>query len=317
MNADLSAKYTIDAFIANGTFGHVFKAHISKQSKKVAWKRIPKVTKKLSREFRILETIKNKQYLIQLIEVFYTINSNNQIIQNLIFPFYETDLENMLKRQRIPETRLNYLQIKRLLFQVTLGLGNLHKEGICHRDLKPENVLYNNSEISITDFGSSKVLGRYNTPYAVSRYYRSPELLLGIVSYTISIDVWSLGVMLYEFVFDSLPFRGKTEGQQLVEIFKCVGVPEKKVFEMLKEEMCVYDSRFEVLKTLQKNSKFAKDFDGLAISTEEKQKLERFLEDCFEYDFKKRMNGVEAARHGYFSDLIEDGSRSCEKGFSN
>ena len=70
----------------------------------------------------------------------------------------------------------------------------MHELGIVHRDLKPENILLKSEKtVKICDFGSSKILdevNHMNTPYVVSRYYRSPELILASNKYDASIDIW-------------------------------------------------------------------------------------------------------------------------------
>lgn len=66
---------------------------------------------------------------------------------------------------------------------------------VIHCDLKPENILLVNpkrSEIKIIDFGSSCQLGEKIYSYIQSRFYRSPEVLLGL-QYDMNIDMWSLG----------------------------------------------------------------------------------------------------------------------------
>ena len=102
----------------------------------------------------------------------------------------------------------------------------MHTEGVAHRDLKPENILLKNDceegmIVKIADLGTSKVLDlsktRMNTPYVVSRYYRSPELILGINHYSTSIDIWSAGAILFELLTGTVLFPGDSEGQQLFE----------------------------------------------------------------------------------------------------
>ena len=66
-----------------------------------------------------------------------------------------------------------------------------------------------NGVVKLADFGSCKKLGEINTPYVVSRYYRAPELFFGLSDYKLNIDVWSLGVIFYEFLFLKLPFKTK------------------------------------------------------------------------------------------------------------
>ena len=92
----------------------------------------------------------------------------------------------------------------------------MHEIGIAHRDLKPENVLLLNDEVRIADVGSAKKLDltakRMNTPYVVSRYYRAPELILACNRYDHSIDIWSVGCMLFELLTRTALFPGETEG---------------------------------------------------------------------------------------------------------
>ena len=55
-------------------------------------------------------------------------------------------------------------------------------------------MLTTNNEIKICDFGSSKILDKdgKNTPYVVSRYYRAPELVIGLTNYLTKIDIWGI-----------------------------------------------------------------------------------------------------------------------------
>ena len=83
-----------------------------------------------------------------------------------------------------------------------MGLKDIHKKNISHRDLKPENILISDKdEIRICDFGSSKILDKNgkNTPYIVSRYYRAPELIIGVCNYTVSIDIWGIYFILLSY----------------------------------------------------------------------------------------------------------------------
>ncbi len=67
--------------------------------------------------------------------------------------------------------------------------------------------------VKITDFGNSKkVKSDINSPYVVSQYYRAPELLFGVSKYNCTIDIWSMAVIFYEYLFRKLPFKGELEG---------------------------------------------------------------------------------------------------------
>ena len=92
----------------------------------------------------------------------------------------------------------------------------MHDLNICHRDLKPENILVKNDVIKICDLGSAKVIKngsrQKNSPYVVSRYYRAPELLLASHKYGLSIDIWSVGCILFEIFTNMVLFPGDSEG---------------------------------------------------------------------------------------------------------
>ena len=88
----------------------------------------------------------------------------------------------------------------------------------------PENSSFDDSDffthvVKICDLGAAKVLSqdKLNTPYVVSRYYRAPELILGSNHYDCSIDVWSVGCILFELITRTPLFPGDAEGLQILE----------------------------------------------------------------------------------------------------
>jgi len=98
---------------------------------------------------------------------------------------------------------------------------------VIHCDLKPENVLLCNpkrSAIKIVDFGSSCQLGQTLYHYIQSRFYRSPEVLLGL-PYDLAIDMWSLGCILVEMHTGEPLFSGTDEIDQMNKIVEVLGVP--------------------------------------------------------------------------------------------
>jgi serine/threonine protein kinase len=311
MQCNVIGKYKMDTLIGNGCFGYVFQATETKTRKKVAWKRMIKASKMMSREFEILDKIKGKRNVICLLDFFYSINYRNELIQNFIFPFCETNLEDVLKRYTNENLVLSYTDIKRIVFQILIGLEEIHKLNICHRDLKPENILVKNGFIFISDFGSAKVLAPNNTPYVVSRYYRAPELILGIPQYNLSIDVFSVGVIFYEFLTKRLPFKGKTEGQQLIEIFKALGPPDQRQKSRLKSFIPKYDRNLDVLWTIKSDSNFLKKLAKLSISKAELEEVVNFLNRCFSYDFEKRITAAQAVSLAFFDEVRSESQIKC------
>jgi serine/threonine protein kinase len=120
--------------------------------------------------------------------------------------------------------------IKHFMKEIFSGIKQMHEQEISHRDLKPENILLKSPEeyiglknvdpmtqtVKICDLGAAKVLDKskdkMNTPYVVSRYYRAPELILGSHEYDCSIDIWSVGCILFELITRTPLFPGDTEG---------------------------------------------------------------------------------------------------------
>lgn len=133
------------------------------------------------------------------------------------------------KRPLDPHLRFVYSSMRQLL----LGLSYLHEHDVVHRDVKPANILVGNGTLKISDFG----LARYLTPAlpdaaeafvsggVQTRWYRAPEVMLGLNEYTKAIDMWSVGCIGYELCTTRKLFTGTSLGDQLVQIFKRLGPP--------------------------------------------------------------------------------------------
>lgn len=123
--------------------------------------------------------------------------------------------------------------IRRMTKQMLSSLVLLKGKRVIHCDLKPENILLAHpmhSEIKVIDFGSSCFEHEKVYTYIQSRFYRSPEVILGM-TYGMPIDMWSLGCILAE-LFTGYPiFPGENEQEQLACIMEVFGPPEKHLIE--------------------------------------------------------------------------------------
>lgn len=119
----------------------------------------------------------------------------------------------------------NYL--RHITKQILNSLSFLEKVGIIHCDLKPENILFTNEQckdVKIIDFGSSCYNYRNGFTYVQSRYYRAPEIVLGL-PYTQAVDMWSLGCILVEFTSGSPLFPALDENELLEMVLTMIGLP--------------------------------------------------------------------------------------------
>lgn len=164
---------------------------------RVAIKRTSKSGEYVSREFEVLDRLKGSQHVVQMLNIFYTKTPEGKIVQNLVFEYCDTNLEEEIQKAKENKRYIPMETIRNYMRQILTGMAYVHKQGVCHRDLKPENILMNKEGVvKICDFGSAKLISSeaLNTPYIVSRYYRAPELILACSDYTNKIDIWGKSV---------------------------------------------------------------------------------------------------------------------------
>lgn len=120
--------------------------------------------------------------------------------------------------------RLDESTIKGIVKSIAEALNYLHTYGIIHRDIKADNIvletLLDNSDVKLVDFGLAKILepNELATEAVGTLCYAAPEILLGS-KYNKSVDMWSLGVLLYWLFTGSLPFSPDLQEKEIVRYF--------------------------------------------------------------------------------------------------
>lgn len=103
--------------------------------------------------------------------------------------------------------------------EIAKGLAYLHDRGIVHRDLKPGNIFFDDGYVKIGDYGLSKFISvsRHSaqTSSVGTVHYMAPEI--GSGNYSRGVDIYALGVMLYEMILGRVPFEGSTMGEVLMK----------------------------------------------------------------------------------------------------
>lgn len=143
-----------------------------------------------------------------------------------IFDYIEADGETYLimeyvsgqtvKDMLAARGRLSLMEVLQIADGVLAGLAFMHRNGVVHRDIKPSNIMVSDAGmVKVTDFGIARLMtadsGLTRSGAGVGTLlYMAPELLkTGQVSF--SVDLYSLGVTLYELLGGQPPFTGKTD----------------------------------------------------------------------------------------------------------
>ncbi|CAD8172478.1 unnamed protein product [Paramecium pentaurelia] len=121
------------------------------------------------------------------------------------------------KRRRLPENEAFVY-----FFQTCLGIDYLHKKNIIHRDLKPENLLLDKQgNVKVCDFGWSAETTQNGVrrTFCGTLDYMAPEMLTN-QPYSFTLDIWCLGILLFELIHGFAPFKGKNENEKCNNIVK-------------------------------------------------------------------------------------------------
>lgn len=291
---EVKHKYKIIRKIGQGTFGKVYEAEESNSKRKVAIKRVEKVSNAISREVDILKMVEH-EHCLRLLDVFYTSEdgSTDNKYQNLVFDYHPTTLYRF-----IHDKPCSPKVAKSMFYQLCLAINHIHEKNICHRDITPSNILLSNKgDVVLADFGSAKILEsqHISMSYVCSRYYRAPELLLGCSNYTTKVDIWSAGCILAEMLLGRPIFPGADNQDQFVKIVLVLGAPSLADLWAMKKN-CKHNMRFPKIDPLY--------FGNLLPNTvPEPEIVADLLYGMLCYNPKSRMSINSVLTHPYFDEL--------------
>ncbi|KAL8992406.1 MAG: hypothetical protein Q9188_007593 [Gyalolechia gomerana] len=223
----LDNRYHVQSNLGRGMFSGVVRATDQKAGKLAAIKIIrnnESMKKAGLKEVEILQKLayadpEDKKHLIRLERIFEHKGHLCMVFENL-----SINLREVLKKFG-RDVGINLKAVRAYAQQMFLGLSLLRKCNVLHADLKPDNVLVNESRnvLKICDLGSASDASENEiTPYLVSRFYRAPEIILGM-PYDFGIDVWSIGCTLFELYTGKILFTGRSNNQMLRAIMECRG----------------------------------------------------------------------------------------------
>ena len=134
----------------------------------------------------------------------------------MVFESMHANLREVQKKYG-RDVGINIRAVRSYATQLLIALRHFRDCGVVHADIKPDNILVNqsNNRVKVCDFGSALFDGNNEiTPYLQSRFYRAPEVILGL-KYSFPLDMWSVGCCLYELYTGAMAFPGRSNNHMM------------------------------------------------------------------------------------------------------
>ena len=179
--------------------------------------------------------------------------------------------------------------------QMLNGLEMCHRNGVVHCDIKPENVLLvkgSQTLVKVIDFGSSCFVGHQKYEYIQSRFYRAPEVMIGI-TYGPPMDVWSTALVIIELLIGKPLWPGDDELEELWMIRSMIGDPPVEMVARGSRRSEFFEDDF----TLKPIEKQIEPMDLAEVLNTNDPYLVDFLTKCLTWDPSKRMSAMMALQH--------------------
>lgn len=180
-------------------------------------KSLPSYTKQGRLEVEVLSRLRSEDAgAHNFVNAYESFSHGNHIC--IVFELLHMNLYDYLKNSGFRPMPLRH--IRPVLHQVLVCLKKLREIGVVHADLKPENIMFVDPDrlpfrVKVVDFGSATGPSpTHHTSYMQSRYYRAPEVILGL-GFDQAVDMWSLGCVAAELFLGWPLFPGTSEYDQV------------------------------------------------------------------------------------------------------
>jgi serine/threonine-protein kinase PRP4 len=296
-------RYRIVGYFGKGVFSNVLKAKDLITDTDVAIKLLRNndyMKKTGLGEVKILETLtvtdpERKYCTIKLITHFV----ERQHLC-LVFEAMDINLRQLIKKLG-KKTGLDLNDVRVIAFKILKALFHLKSNRIIHADLKPDNMLINQDrdDIKVADLGSAMLCDDIiETPILVSRYYRAPEIILGL-KYDCALDMFSFGCCIYECATGETLLKSRDNNDHLRMLMEYSGMFPKKMLAKGKYTTEHFDESFSFLERRVDNIT-NKEIVIPKIIAKPSKSIHQELLDCF---FPEEEREKELVRH--LADLIE------------
>lgn len=306
VNGDhLAYRYEVLFSLGSGAFGQVVKAIDHKTGEQVAIKIIIN-TKQMHSEGQIesqILTKLNHKSCPNVVQTYDHFMFRNHIC--ISFEILGRDLYELIHGRTYSRLLKPFSdsQIRSYTFQLFQGLAGIHEAGVVHCDIKPENILVTNtnrSAIKIIDFGSGCFNGFQTYTYVQSRFFRAPEVVLGI-KYGPAIDVWSAAMVIIELMTGRPLFPCENEHELLWMITELLGPPPDYIIQQSTRKNKFFNEirgKF-VLKQIPRRFFRPASLNMMkAMETNDFNLVDLVLK-CLTWDPERRITAQEALNHSW------------------
>lgn len=255
--------------------------------------------KKICRECKVLENLKNGPNIIRLLSIVKDPPSN-QI--SLIFEYVSNIRHNILY------PLLTDMEIRFYCYELLKAIDYAHSCGIIHRDIKPQNVMidHRRRKLRLIDWGLAEFYfpdAAYNCRVA-SRYYKAPELLVNYEYYDYSLDMWSFGCLIGAMVLHAEPmFKGEDNTDQLTKIVDVLGTRD---FEEYIQKYGIKNNYFKINQDKVDRLNLEKHYSPHRASRMCRDAIQ-LINHLLRYDHSERLNAQQAMQHKFFKPLFVNG----------
>jgi len=300
-------RYEILGVLGKGSFGQVLKCFDWKLNQLTALKVIrnkKRFHQQALVEVRLLQQLKSKDAdgsgaVVHVTDHFYFRSHMCITFEMLSINLYEFIKNNKFQG-------LSLALVRRMAVQLLHSLKFLRRQNIIHCDLKPENILLrspNKSSVKVIDFGSSCLVHERMYTYIQSRFYRAPEVILGL-PYDTAIDMWSLGCILAE-LFSGYPiFPGENEVEQLACHMELLGLPPRSTLEAATRRKMFFDSNGNprIVPNSRGKRRRPGSRDLASVLRTSDRNFLSFLQGCLEWDKSTRLTPDQALQHPWIAE---------------
>ncbi|KAG6922439.1 homeodomain interacting protein kinase 4 [Chelydra serpentina] len=235
-------RFDVIEILGKGTFGEVVKSWRRSKGEMVAIKILKNDAYRrriIKNELKLLQTMagvdSEESHIIRFHEFFH-----DEMKFYLVFELLEQNLFDFQKENNFSPLPVKH--IRTVTAQVLKALAKLKELSIIHTDLKPENIMLVDQmrypfRVKVIDFGSASIFNevRYvKEPYIQSRFYRAPEILLGL-PFCEKVDVWSLGCIMAELHLGWPLYPGNNEYDQIRYICETQGMPKHSLLNVARK----------------------------------------------------------------------------------